>query len=179
MKIYTRNGDDGTTSLSGGKRLPKHHPRIEAFGAIDELVAWFGLIKDQKENSSRQEILGFIQEQLMLSASSLALDPDNHDLRPVNPDADCSSKLELEIDEMESRLSPVKSFLVPGGHTAVSYCHIARSVCRRTERSVVRLNETEFVPEIILEFFSGLFFSGDNGGVDKPFLPDPFAQFSQ
>ena len=156
MNIYTSNGDNGTTSLSGGKRLPKHHPRIDAYGTVDELIAWIGLLRDQKENVERREILISIQDKLMTCACSLASDPDNPDSCQIVPDNNCLSELELKIDEMERRLAPLKSFLVPGGHTVVSYCHIARCVCRRAERAVICLNDKEFVPEIIIKFLNRL-----------------------
>jgi cob(I)alamin adenosyltransferase len=156
MNIYTREGDDGTTSLSGGKRLPKHHPRIDAYGTVDELVSWIGLLKDQKENSERRAILLFIQDQLMRCACSLASESNKEDLREILPEYNCVTKLELEIDKMESRLTPLKSFIIPGGHTVVSYCHITRCVCRRAERAAVCLKSSEFVPEIIIKFLNRL-----------------------
>lgn len=156
MKIYTRNGDDGTTSLYGGRRLPKWHPRIDAYGTVDELIAWIGLLKDQKENTERQKVLLFIQETLMTISCSLASDADNPDKIKIVPDNNCLSILELEIDIMDRDLVPLKSFLVSGGHSVVSYCHIARCVCRRAERVTVFLNESEFVPEIIIKFLNRL-----------------------
>jgi cob(I)alamin adenosyltransferase len=155
MKIYTCEGDDGTTSLSGGKRLSKSHPRIDAVGTIDELISWIGLLKDQKENKARRDILHFIQEILMESTFSLASDPENLAARFV-PDKDCVAKLESEIDDAENKLTPLNSFLVPGGNQAVSYCHIARCVCRRAERTVIFLRDKEFVPEIIVKFLNRL-----------------------
>jgi cob(I)alamin adenosyltransferase len=156
MKIYTRDGDDGTTSLTGGKRIPKHHPRVDAYGNIDELISWFGLLKDQAVNSERKELILYIQDQLMRCAASLATDPEKIDKSIVLPEVDCISKIELTIDDMERRLTPMTSFIIPGGHPAISYCHLARCVCRRTERSVVLLKETEFVHEIIIRFLNRL-----------------------
>jgi cob(I)alamin adenosyltransferase len=156
MNIYTREGDTGFTSLSGGKRLPKHHPRIDAYGTIDELVSWVGLLIDQKENCERREVLRFVQNQLMRCACSLASEPDNKNLQIIIPDDNCVTKLELEIDKLEIKLKPLKSFILPGGNTVVSYCHITRCVCRRAERSVVRLKDSEFVPEIIIKFLNRL-----------------------
>jgi cob(I)alamin adenosyltransferase len=153
MNIYTREGDDGTTSLSNGRRLPKHHPRIDAYGSVDELISWIGLLRDQKENVERKEILLNIQKKLMTCACSLASDPDGSQ---IIPDSSWLSELELEIDNMERELSPIKSFLVPGGHIIVSYCHIVRCVCRRAERAVICLNDKEFVPEIIIKFLNRL-----------------------
>ena len=156
MKIYTRTGDDGTTSLSGGRRVPKHHIRIEAYGSVDELISWIGLVRDHKENLARQEILIFIQDQLMKCAAALACDNDSGDVQKYLPEPESVLFLEEEIDKMESLLSPLNSFVLPGGHFLISYCHIARCVCRRTERAVLRLNESEVIPEIIPGFLNRL-----------------------
>jgi cob(I)alamin adenosyltransferase len=156
MKIYTRTGDDGKTSLSGGRRLPKNHVRIEAYGAVDELIAWIGLLRSHKENIIRHEMLVYIQEQLMASASALAYDNENPGGKRPLPDPGCVTVLEQEIDRMEEFLPPLKSFILPGGNIAVSYCHIARCVCRRTERRVLSLNNSEYAPEIIHKFLNRL-----------------------
>jgi cob(I)alamin adenosyltransferase len=156
MKIYTRTGDDGTTSLSGGRRLSKTDLRIEAYGTVDELISWIGLIRGDKANNHRKEILVYIQDQLMRSAAGLARDASNPKSRNVLPEGDCSAKLEAEIDAMESRLQPLQSFILPGGDSAVSHCHIARCVCRRAERAVLRLNEKEETPEVIRKFLNRL-----------------------
>jgi cob(I)alamin adenosyltransferase len=138
MKIYTLTGDDGTTSLSGGRRVPKDSIRIEAYGSVDELIAWFGLLRDHKENLKRKEILIYIQNQLMLCTAALAYDCEN-----IN-----SRKILL--------LTPLVSFILPGGNLLVSYCHIARCVCRRAERAVLRLNHDEESPEIVNKFLNRL-----------------------
>jgi cob(I)alamin adenosyltransferase len=156
MKIYTRTGDDGTTSLSGGRRLSKTDLRIEAYGTVDELISWIGLIRGDDANRKRQEILIYIQDQLMRSAAGLARDNANPAGRNIVPETDCSSKLEKAIDEMESMLSPLKSFILPGGKTEAAHCHIARCVCRRAERAVLRLNEKEDTPEVIRKFLNRL-----------------------
>jgi cob(I)alamin adenosyltransferase len=156
MKIYTRTGDDGNTSLSGGRRLPKSHVRIEAYGAVDELIAWIGLLRSHKENLIRHKMLVFIQEQLMASASALAQDNDNPVGQQLLPDAGCVTALEQEIDRMEESLSPLKSFILPGGNIVISHCHIARCVCRRTERRVLSLKKSEYTPEIIYKFLNRL-----------------------
>jgi cob(I)alamin adenosyltransferase len=156
MKIYTRTGDDGTTSLRGGKRVPKFHVRVEAYGAVDELISWIGLLKDHPENSNRKKILLNIQNQLMLCAASLASDPDQRAAEEYLPSADSTVKLEDEIDEMEKVLKPLDSFILPGGNILISYCHIARCVCRRAERAVLRLNQTEKTPDIIYKFLNRL-----------------------
>jgi len=156
MKIYTRTGDDGTTSLSGGKRVPKHHIRIEAYGTVDELIAWIGMLRSNKENSERKEILIYIQDQLMISAAALARDSQNPATRNFDPDPESVSVLEREIDRMEELLPTLDSFILPGGSIAVSNCHIARCVCRRAERAVLRLNENEVTPEMVRKFLNRL-----------------------
>jgi len=156
MKIYTRTGDDGTTSLRGGKRVPKFHVRVDAYGTLDELISWIGLLKDHPANSVRKEILEYIQDQLMLCASALATDPDLKDAREYLPDAGCTTRLENEIDEMGKVLKPLDGFIIPGGNILVSYCHITRCVCRRAERTVLKLNQTEKTPDIIYKFLNRL-----------------------
>jgi len=156
MKIYTLTGDDGTTSLSGGRRVQKHSLRVEAYGSVDELIAWIGLLRDHKENHKRKELLIYIQNQLMRCAAALAYDSENTNSKKVLPDSECVSVLEREIDMMEETLPPLKNFILPGGNILVSYCHIARCVCRRAERAVLRLNETEESPEIVNKFLNRL-----------------------
>lgn len=156
MKIYTRTGDDGTTSLPGGKRIPKYHIRVEAFGTVDELISWIGLLRDHPENQARKDFLLYIQGQLMTCAYLLALENDPNKLSKPEPDAKCVKKLEDEIDKMEETLSPLRSLLIPGGNILISYCHIARCICRRAERAVLRLNITEQVPPIIYKFLNRL-----------------------
>jgi cob(I)alamin adenosyltransferase len=156
MKIYTLTGDDGTTSLSGGRRVPKHSTRVEAYGSVDELIAWIGLLRDHKENSDRKNLLIYIQNQLMKCAAALAYDSKNSKSRLVLPEDDCLSVVEYEIDKMEESLHPLSNFILPGGNILISYCHIARCVCRRAERSIARLNETEETPEIVNKFINRL-----------------------
>jgi cob(I)alamin adenosyltransferase len=156
MKIYTRTGDDGTTSLSGGTRVLKHSLRVEAYGTVDELITWIGLLRSHTENKSRKEFLIYIQDQLMAAVSALASNKDNSESKSVLPEADCITLLEAEIDKMETELPPINSFVLPGGNIVVSHCHITRSVCRRAERSVFRLNEIEYTPEIVLKFLNRL-----------------------
>ena len=156
MKIYTLTGDDGTTSLSGGRRIPKHSLRVEAYGSVDELISWFALLRDHKENHPRREMLIYIQDQLMRCAAALAYDPENPNNKKVLPYNDCISVVEKEIDNMEEVLPPLSNFILPGGNILVSYCHITRCVCRRTERAVLRLNETEESPPIVYKFLNRL-----------------------
>jgi cob(I)alamin adenosyltransferase len=156
MKIYTLTGDDGTTSLSGGRRVPKHSLRVEAYGSVDELIAWTGLIRDQVNNETRRNLLVYIQDQLMRCAAGLAYDSINSKSKIILPESDCISILEKEIDLMEEDLPKLNNFVLPGGHILVSHCHIARCVCRRAERAVARLNISEESPEIIIKFLNRL-----------------------
>ncbi len=156
MKIYTLTGDDGFTSLVGGKRVPKHSQRVEAYGSVDELIAWIGLLRDHNENLNRRGLLIYIQSQLMSCAAALATDTENKDLKIILPEEGCLKVLEEEIDKMEEKLEPIKNFLLPGGNVLVSYCHIARCVCRRAERAVLRLNLSEKSPEIVARFLNRL-----------------------
>jgi cob(I)alamin adenosyltransferase len=156
MKIYTLTGDDGTTSLSGGRRVPKHSLRVEAYGTVDELIAWIGLLRSAKENSDRKEFLIYIQDQLMRAAAALSHDSENNNSRLIVPVSSCLSVVEAEIDRMEETLPGLRNFILPGGNTIVSYCHIARCVCRRAERTVLRLNEVEESPEIVVKLLNRL-----------------------
>jgi cob(I)alamin adenosyltransferase len=156
MKIYTLTGDDGTTSLSGGRRVPKHSIRVESYGSVDELIAWIGLLRDHKENENHKELLIYVQDQLMRCAAALAFDKANPESRMILPDPDCLTIIEKEIDKMEESLPKLKNFILPGGNILVSYCHIARCVCRRAERTISRLNKTEETPEIVNKFLNRL-----------------------
>ncbi len=156
MKIYTHKGDDGMTSLSGGVRIPKYHPRVEASGSVDEVISWIGLLRDHRENDSRKEILNYVQDQLMRCALTLTTENGNKNLEEYLPDSNCVAKIENEIDRMESCLPSLKNFVLPGGNILVSYCYIARCVCRRAERNVSRLNQDEKVPSIVLKFLNRL-----------------------
>lgn len=156
MKIYTRTGDDGTTSLAGGRRVPKYNLRIEACGSIDEVLSWIGLIRDFRENSGRRDTIIYIQDQLMRCAVTLATEKVDEKKSDRLPEKKSISFLEGEIDRMEAKLPQIRNFILPGGSVLVSYCNIARSVCRRAERSVVELKSREEVPEIVPEFINRL-----------------------
>jgi cob(I)alamin adenosyltransferase len=156
MKIYTLTGDDGTTSLSGGRRVPKHSAALEAYGSVDELTSWIGLLRGLEECKSEIQQLIFIQDQLMCCAAGLAHDSSNEKSRLILPDDSCFAFLESEIDKMQTMLPQLSSFILPGGNSAASYCHIARCVCRRAERAVSALNETEKTPAIIIKFLNRL-----------------------
>jgi cob(I)alamin adenosyltransferase len=150
MKIYTRTGDDGSTSLAGGRRVPKFHVRIEALGSIDELNSWIGLLRGFKENETRKDFLVYIQDQLMRCSSVIAVEKKDLLDKITFPDSDCCSKIEKEIDKMDAGLPVCAGFIIPGGHYIVSYCQIARCVCRRAERDVLKINSGEKVPQIVV-----------------------------
>jgi len=156
MKIYTKTGDQGMTSLLGGKRISKADLRIDTYGTVDELNSWVGLLRDQEVNHSRKEILLIIQDRLFTIGSMLATEPGNIKVKiPVLSEKDVVV-LENEIDAMDSALPPMRSFVLPGGHTAVSFAHVTRTVCRRAERLVIALNETEPVDALIIVYLNRL-----------------------
>ena len=156
MKIYTKTGDKGYTSLIGGTRVPKHHLRIESYGTIDELNSYIGLIRDQDIAVHDKDILKHIQDRLFTIGASLAADPEKS--RMMIPDLHLSDieLLEHEMDEMNKVLPALKHFILPGGSIAVSYCHVARCVCRRAERIVVHLNEADAVDEKVIIYLNRL-----------------------
>ena len=156
FKIYTKTGDKGQTSLIGGTRIPKFDIRIEAYGTVDELNSNIGLVRDQNIDEHSKTILIEIQDRLFTIGSLLASDSEkNKMVLPQISDADIEL-LEKEIDAMNEHLPEMKSFVLPGGHTTVSFCHIARCVCRRAERCVLRLNEEQPVNELIYKYLNRL-----------------------
>lgn len=150
MKIYTKTGDKGTTALFGGTRVPKHHIRIDSYGTVDELNSHLGLIRDQDIAIHYKEIVMVIQDKLFTVGAILATDPEKATLEngkqrlkiPKISEEDIS-QLEHEIDTMNEALPPMTNFVLPGGHQTVSFCHIARCVCRRAERLASALNDLE------------------------------------
>jgi len=157
MKIYTKTGDKATTALFTGKRVSKHHIRIESYGTIDELNSYLGLIRDQHIDSHSKTLLIAIQNKLFTVGAILATEPnkDNRLKIPRIKDADIEL-LEKEIDQMNEQLPEMTHFILPGGHATVSYCHIARTVCRRAERMISYLNENEPVPLPLLAYVNRL-----------------------
>lgn len=154
MKIYTKTGDKGYTTLIGGKPVPKTHVRIEAYGTVDELISHVGMVRDMYKNAN-DELL-FIQDKLMVCASILAADCEDCGISiPSVSEADIYY-LEKEIDRMEESLPSLKSFVLPGGHITSSQCHIARTVCRRAERQIIKLSDELFVPETVIKFINRL-----------------------
>lgn len=157
-KIYTKTGDKGTTSLIGGTKVPKSHLRIEAYGSIDELNSYLGLCRDILEDDQTRKIILEIQDRLFTIGSSLACDPIKEPkMRIPDLKEQDITVLENEIDRMNDLLPPMKSFILPGGHPVVSHLHIARCVCRRSERACVRLElESLEVEPLILQYLNRL-----------------------
>ena len=163
MKVYTKTGDTGTTALFGGTRVPKNHSRIESYGTVDELNSYIGLIRDQEINQHFKDILIEIQDRLFTVGAILATPPEKEVLKNgqkrlqnlgiIESDIEL---LEKEIDTMEDSLPQMTHFVLPGGHTTVSYCHIARCVCRRAERLAVHLSHNEPVADIAIKYLNRL-----------------------
>lgn len=156
MKIYTKTGDKGTTSLIGGTRVPKHHVRIEAYGTVDELNSWIGVIRDSISEEKTKSLLIQIQNQLFTIGSHLASDPEKSHMKLPEITEEHVLALENEMDAIDATVPPMKHFVLPGGHIAVSYCHVARCVCRRAERCVIHLSETAPVEDILLRYINRL-----------------------
>ncbi|MFC5283940.1 cob(I)yrinic acid a,c-diamide adenosyltransferase [Pedobacter alpinus] len=156
MKIYTKTGDKGLTSLIGGTRVQKYHLRIESYGTVDELNSYIGLIKDQNIGEDDKTILKEIQDRLFTVGSSLAADPEKSKMKIPDLLETDVELLEQEMDKMNEFLPPLKHFILPGGNTTASYCHIARCVCRRAERQVVHLAEIEWVDEKVIVYLNRL-----------------------
>ncbi len=156
MKIYTKTGDQGTTALFGGKRVSKADLRIDTYGTVDELNSWVGLLRDQQVNSERKDFLINIQDRLFTIGSILATEPGNTKVKiPALAGQDVHA-LEKAIDEMDASLPAMKSFILPGGHQSVSFCHVARTVCRRSERLVIALNSQEPVDSLLIQYLNRL-----------------------
>ncbi len=156
LKIYTKTGDKGQTSLIGGTRVPKHHIRIESYGTIDELNSHIGLIRDQEIDEHSQTILIEIQDRLFTIGASLASDPKKSKMKIPDLREEDITLLEKEMDEMDKFLPEMRSFVLPGGHTTVSFCHIARCVCRRAERLTIQLSEEDFVADLVIKYLNRL-----------------------
>lgn len=163
MKIYTKTGDKGKTSLFGGTRVSKYDLRIEAYGTIDELNSYIGLIRDQKIDIYTSEILLKIQHQLFTLGSMLATPPEKQLLKSgkerlniLKINANSVELLENEIDKMNETLPQMTHFILPGGHTTVSFCHIARCICRRAERISTQLSDESSIEPQILVYLNRL-----------------------
>lgn len=188
MKIYTKTGDKGKTSLFGGTRVPKYHLRIEAYGTVDELNSYIGLIRDQKIDPHTTEILLKIQNELFTLGSMLATPPEKEILKSgkerlnINKVGEESVELlENEIDQMNESLPPMSHFILPGGHTTVSFCHITRCICRRAERITTLLSDESSINPQILVYLNRLSdylfvlarkLTIDNQALEIPWIPE-------
>jgi len=157
MKIYTKTGDSGETSLYGGKRVSKAHIRIDAYGTVDELNSYIGLIRDKSENDYDKKFLLNIQNTLFNLGSNLASNPEKEKSKMV-PDVTEADILilENEIDIINEDVEPLQHFILPGGHSLISHTHIARCICRRSERICVALSDLEFVDANIIMYLNRL-----------------------
>jgi cob(I)alamin adenosyltransferase len=156
MKIYTKTGDKGLTSLIGGTRVPKSSLRIDCYGTVDELNSYIGLLRDQDVNATRRDLLKEIQDRLFTIGASLASDPEKSKMKiPDLHDTDVTL-LETEIDQMNTLLPELRVFILPGGHQSVSFAHVARCVCRRAERLVIHLREDSFVADLVVMYLNRL-----------------------
>ena len=156
-RIYTGGGDKGKTSLVGGFRVSKTHPRLEAYGTIDELNSFIGLLIEEVEDSDTRELLLFIQSKLFTVGSYLATDPAKTEYKIKSRITDDSiKKIEDAIDQMDSSLPKMTSFVLPGGSRSSATAHICRTVCRRAERNIYRVTETEEVEAPVLVFMNRL-----------------------
>jgi cob(I)alamin adenosyltransferase len=156
MKIYTKTGDDGTTSLAGGTRMPKSSVRIEAYGTVDEVIAHIGVVAYMPENRDRINFLVSVQSRLMHCAALLAAGPGANTSRMVAPSNADIAELEGQIDSMEALLKPLNSFVLPGGSVNIASIHVARVVARRAERAVIRLSEEADVDWQIVKYLNRL-----------------------
>lgn len=180
MKIYTKKGDNGTTGLIGGTRILKSSLRIEAYGTIDELNSYMGLVRDQDIHEYYKKQLIEIQDRLFTIGSSLAADPEKSTMKIPDLHASDIEVLEKWMDEMEEVLPEMKNFVLPGGHQTVSFCHVARCVCRRGERIIVDLKQHEFVAELVISYVNRLSdylfvlsrkITLDLGAIEQPWQP--------
>lgn len=155
MKIYTKKGDKGETSLIGGVRVPKHHIRIDSYGTIDELNSNIGIVRSGVKDDMNTNVLAEIQDRLFTIGSLLASAPQSNMIVPDLHESDITL-LENTIDAMNTELPELKSFILPAGSLEISYCHVVRCVCRRAERLVVLLNENEEVHPLIIPYLNRL-----------------------
>ena len=159
MKIYTKTGDDGTTSLIGGTRVSKYDNRIDAYGTLDELNSFIGLIRDQDIDNYTRNILIEIQDRIFTAESLLAVDPEKKVKKLPQLYEKDIELLESEIDKMNTYLPPITTFILPGGHPVVSMCHVARTICRRGERITIKLIDEQpktIQGEIVIKYLNRL-----------------------
>ncbi|HZX57241.1 MAG TPA: cob(I)yrinic acid a,c-diamide adenosyltransferase [Mucilaginibacter sp.] len=156
MKIYTKTGDKGFTSLIGGTRVPKYHLRIESYGTVDELNSYVGMIRDQDISARDKDLLKQIQDRLFTIGSSLAADPEKSKMIIPDLNLEDIELLEKEMDAINEHLPELRHFILPGGNNAISFCHIARCVCRRAERLAVHLATESNVDEKVTVYLNRL-----------------------
>ncbi|MCG9912531.1 MAG: cob(I)yrinic acid a,c-diamide adenosyltransferase [Flavobacteriales bacterium] len=179
MKIYTKKGDTGETSLLGGSRVKKYDMRIEAYGTVDELNSYLGLLRDFG-NENRKAEIKTIQDNLFTMGSHLALEPGKTNIKLPQINESDVKALEDSIDEMDATLPPLKNFILPGGHPSVSHAHVARCICRRAERRCTELNEHYTYDPIIVSYLNRLsdylftlarMFASEYGVEETPWTP--------
>jgi len=163
MKVYTKTGDSGTTALFGGTRVPKDHIRIESYGTVDELNSYIGLIRDQEIDNHYKDILIEIQDRLFTVGAILATPPEKEVMKNGELRLQKLGIVETDIEVRENYTDTIEQalparchFVLPGGHQTVSYCHIARCVCRRAERLAVHLDHNEPIPVIVVMYLNRL-----------------------
>ncbi|RUT73437.1 cob(I)yrinic acid a,c-diamide adenosyltransferase [Ancylomarina longa] len=157
FKVYTKTGDKGTTGLIGGTRVPKHHLRLEAYGTVDELNSYIGVIRSHEIEERSKEILNVIQNKLFLIGSHLATDDSKSDLKEklIIQEEDILL-LEKEMDRMDEALPELNNFVLPGGSVVNGFCHIARTVCRRAERRANQLAANIDINPLLLKYLNRL-----------------------
>ena len=157
IKVYTKTGDNGTTGLFSGERVPKYHIRIKAYGTVDELNSWIGIIRSQKIKQEQADELIKIQHDLMYIGSELANDSANNKTSGIDLiDKKDVETLENWIDRMTEELPTLKNFVIPGGHSSVANTHLARCVCRRAERIITELNQDSKTNPVIIFYINRL-----------------------
>lgn len=181
MKIYTKKGDQGETSLIGGMRVPKHDLRIESYGTVDELNSHLGVLRDQDIDVNYKSQIIEIQQILFTIGSHLAVGKEGSSMKLPELRLAHVETLENQIDEMDEALPPMRFFVLPGGHQAVSFAHVARCVCRRAERLVVHLASEEQVDGLIITYLNRLSdylftlsrkIAKDLGAEEQPWIPE-------
>lgn len=156
MKIYTKTGDEGETGLFGGQRVNKSHDRIEAYGTLDELNAFIGLLRDSQQGEMERNILFEIQNRLFSLGAYLATPPKPGQVVELDITKEDVTLLEQEMDRMDASLEPLRNFILPGGHPQVSYAHLARTICRRAERQCVRMHQEAPINSLALNYLNRL-----------------------
>lgn len=156
MRVYTRTGDKGTTSLASGNRVPKYHDRLEAYGTVDELNSFVGWMETQVVDPLVIRILQKVQNRIFTISSNLALDVEEYRSKLPSIKMKDIEELEQDMDRMLDELPPLNNFILPGGHQAVASCHLARTVCRRAERLLVKLAETVQIDELQIKYINRL-----------------------